>query len=487
MSTYDLLTIFIGLFLSILLIVKYLETKSNQLLNYIPNIWTSLGILMTFWSIVNTLTSIDLGISKLDSSKLIADLIIGISPAFSTSIIGIIGSIISSIAIRVHYSLEEKNESGLIPVDVTPEKSLYDLNENLLKMDKSLYKQLAIIINNQIDAEKNESLLTDKLITTLNQQSSILKSFVDDFVANMNNLFEDLRNALNVEILSFGKDQFDKSTALIENFNKQIHDRNNILMEAQSNNIEKYFESNNKKMSDISTLLMNIVEINNNNVMKKFDDLLNLQGKNMKDWSDNNHAQLTDLNNKFTSAFDGITTRQVESLNQMTDLSSAYQKLTEVMYSKVVQANTDSISALNQQILNYGELIKTEFVSYSEQINSALTNNIEELKGSYNYLKDRLAQLIANYEQATEAYSDAVQNAHDLNTSIEKCVVLVGKNIDKNTTTNEQLGLLISNVEEKYVNIENLIFKIKEIHDVIDVLSQLETHLNKIVKHEKTV
>lgn len=485
MTGYDWITLSAGLFLSYIIWLVYNETKSKQVLNYIPSIWTSLGILFTFVSIVIALKQLDT--SKSGESEIISKLIKDIAPAFSTSIIGIIGSVLSSIWIKINYANEELKESGLIPIDVTPERSLYDINKNIINMNLGLTNMLNDIKTNQQEAAENDRLLTDKLITTLNQQSSILKTFVDEFVSSMNNVFDDLRVALNKEIVTYGSEQFEKSAALIEYFNKQIQERSLNLMELQSESMAKYFNSSNSKMNEITTTLVNAIDENNSKALNKFDEIINHQQSTLQDWSQSNRAQMVEMNNGFSAAFSSITERQIQSLSQMSELGSSYQKLTEDVYQKAVSTNSEAIATLSQQIQDYSISIKEELTNFSGQINQALSQNLNQLTNSYDYLKVHLAQLIANYEQSTEAYSDAVQNAHDLNTSVEKCVSLIDKSINNNSSTNEQLSVLISNVEEKYINIENLIFKIKEIHDVIDVLSQLETHLNKLVKYEKTI
>ena len=61
----------------------FTKLRSKQLLNYVPNVWTSLGILGTFIAIVVSLDS-----SGTSSLSDVDTLVKNIIPAFTTSIIG---------------------------------------------------------------------------------------------------------------------------------------------------------------------------------------------------------------------------------------------------------------------------------------------------------------------------------------------------------------------------------------------------------------
>ena len=75
-----------GLFISVCISSYYRKTKSRQLLNYIPTVWTSLGILGTFVTIVYVLGDGTMVWTDIN------EMVKRISPAFETSIIGIIGA-----------------------------------------------------------------------------------------------------------------------------------------------------------------------------------------------------------------------------------------------------------------------------------------------------------------------------------------------------------------------------------------------------------
>ena len=103
----NIIVLIIGLGISIVFFILYFtKLKSKQLLNYTPNVWTSLGILGTFIAIVKSL-----GTTGSNNLSDVNTLVSNIIPAFETSIIGIIGAIFSSIIIKIIYAIEEKKET----------------------------------------------------------------------------------------------------------------------------------------------------------------------------------------------------------------------------------------------------------------------------------------------------------------------------------------------------------------------------------------
>lgn len=86
----------VGLTLTVLFILFYFFiTKSRPLLTSLPGVWTSLGLLGTFVTICNSLQNLEnnTGNQGLDIIKIIEELI----PAFSTSIIGLLGALFVTI------------------------------------------------------------------------------------------------------------------------------------------------------------------------------------------------------------------------------------------------------------------------------------------------------------------------------------------------------------------------------------------------------
>ena len=102
---WDLAVLVVGLTLTLWLSRKYNKTRYVAFISAIPSIWTSLGILGTFGSIYVSLAGL-----TYDSFQDIMALVTKVAPAFSTSIIGIVGAIFFSIRNKVIRASEDVRE-----------------------------------------------------------------------------------------------------------------------------------------------------------------------------------------------------------------------------------------------------------------------------------------------------------------------------------------------------------------------------------------
>lgn len=108
-SKYDWITMIGGLIVTIWFYKRYFNVyKSQQLLNSLPGIWTSLGLLFTFVAICESMQELQnvpspdsvegevlkhVGSTSINITKIIGDII----PAFTTSIIGLVAGLIITI------------------------------------------------------------------------------------------------------------------------------------------------------------------------------------------------------------------------------------------------------------------------------------------------------------------------------------------------------------------------------------------------------
>ena len=87
---------------------KYNESKSRPLLTSLPGVWTSLGLLGTFLAICISLHNVKTtGGEDLDILELIRKLV----PAFTTSIIGLVGALVVTIWSKIKFAEEEVIEN----------------------------------------------------------------------------------------------------------------------------------------------------------------------------------------------------------------------------------------------------------------------------------------------------------------------------------------------------------------------------------------
>ena len=86
----------ISIIIAIIFIYYYRKYKSRQLLNSLPGLFTSLGLLGTFAAICNSLG--DINHDSLEIDTIIRELV----PAFTSSIAGLIAAFIATVSCKKH-------------------------------------------------------------------------------------------------------------------------------------------------------------------------------------------------------------------------------------------------------------------------------------------------------------------------------------------------------------------------------------------------
>lgn len=141
----NILVIAVGLGLTLWNYKKYENTKSRSLLNCLPGVWTSLGILGTFVSICWSLYNIGGDVNSYENAENIGKTVAEISansaqnieikelirklvPAFTTSIIGLIGALAVTLHAKYKFAREESLESDKLG-KVSPEESIHKIAE----------------------------------------------------------------------------------------------------------------------------------------------------------------------------------------------------------------------------------------------------------------------------------------------------------------------------------------------------------------------
>lgn len=231
----NLIVILIGLLItSVFFILYFAKLRSKQLLNYVPNVWTSLGILGTFIAIVVSLDS-----SGTSSLSDVDTLVKNIIPAFTTSIIGIIGAVVCSIAIKIIYAYEEKEEDELYRKTVGNEKSpeliLNDIKVSLLQLIK----------------------------ISQNQEVNI-KSFLNDYMHQLDIFYSKIYESNKEQVKILSEEYIHNVAELLARTNEEINKRIDTLLLSNSESIQAYLKAEKEKLDevakDIKSFLIGIPE-----------------------------------------------------------------------------------------------------------------------------------------------------------------------------------------------------------------------------------
>ena len=418
----------------------YNKTKSRNLLTSMPGLFTSLGILGTFGAICYSLAGIssetavavpevgktvgEVAHNTLDLKEIIANLI----PAFSTSIYGLVFAFFATMFTKLHFAKEDA-----VLVDTLkykePERALEALDEHVTKMTEAIDKEVAA-------NKENNQKLTDSIAA----QSDIL----DKFVKEMENCFQAMNTVIEERVTNFGTTQFNQSRELLEGLTKQLGDDALGILASHQESVRTLTEASSADLADIRNSLKTAVD---------------------------------GLKADTVSGIEALTTQQTAALKQLADDSLALQK------QSVEDQSAFNSNLLSQMSTSLSETATRIISSVSEQITlleAAVAENVQKLNESYEFISDQSASIVSNYEQASEAYRDAVQNAHDLNEKVEKELVEVESGLKSVGKTNESVERVISVVKEKEANMEAIVMRIEELGKAIVSLQKLESVLSRI-------
>lgn len=225
-SILNISVLTIGLISTFLFLVLYFtKLKSKQLLNYLPNVWTSLGVLGTFIAIVYSLD--DLQNSSKGNEINVIGLIEDIAPAFITSIIGICGAIITSIVIKIIYAIEEKKEERIyadtVGGNIPPELMLDKINRSI-----------------------------ERLIDVTTLQESNIKSFLDNYMLQLDAFYNKIFESNKEQVQTLSDEYVHNVAQVLAGANEEINKRIDTLLLSHSESIQEYLKTEKAKLDEVA-------------------------------------------------------------------------------------------------------------------------------------------------------------------------------------------------------------------------------------------
>jgi len=496
---------------------KYKETHSQQLLNSVPNIFTSLGILFTFVSICYSLSGVS-SVEVVEGSQRIGKtvgelqnrtdidlptIVKNLIPAFSTSIWGIILAMYSNYKSRMLFADEEAEYDK---EHATPEKNLEMLVSQMQEMKTSFSGKLNVLdkmYKHMKEQDETTKQYNDQLNSNIKEQSSILEKFVNDFVARMDDIFTRMHDAVEQQIMTFGQAQFSRTNDIMQKLTEEMSSMSKTLVEKQSESVNQMMTDTNTQITSITerlTALTNNIADQNSSALEalsvkqneKLDAIISSYNhlsqdslSSFKEMGEEMKKLGTTLAEQNNSALSELNQQQTEKLNAIiagyTDLNKSSLESYQQMAENMKQMNNSTAEEIRTSLRTSVSDITSSISMQCNTLGDAITKNVEKLEHSYSFIDKYVAQLKADYEQSTLAYTDAVQNAHDLNASFEDTIKQVDNSLKSVVSTNEMIDKIMKMMNERQTNIESLIQKIKEVGSTIETLQKLESTLNKVV------
>jgi DNA anti-recombination protein RmuC len=471
----------VSLFLAVVFGIIYYFNRSRQLLNSLPGLFASLGLLGTFVAICNSLGTINE--DTLDIDVIIRNLV----PAFTSSIAGLISAFIATAGCKIWYSFEDKKLDEKVDKK-SPEECLHSLT----LLTEQTNGKLSTISQQLIDqAAKNETY-NDRLNTTISQQSKILEQFINDFVKRMDDIFTKMHGQIEQNIKDFGEEQFKKCADTLEALTQKMSSLSTGLLEEQKTNVQQMIDGTNTELQSVSNTVTEQINALCTQMTSALSTLRTSQDErltaivsNYDALSERLASQNSDfaekMNAQMNAEYEKIQEQSANSLQQMVDLKDAYTEVNQEMLQSSTAMNREVSAELRNSLSTFVSDLQKTVTDEVNVLSTAIVTNVEALEKSYAYISDHVRNIKGNYESAAQAYIDAVNTAHRMNESQENMLTTINDSMKHVVHTNEKVDEVIAVMEERQERIENLISHINEISTTIEMLQKLESQLNRIV------
>lgn len=388
----NLIVILIGLLItSVFFILYFTKLRSKQLLNYVPNVWTSLGILGTFIAIVISLDS-----SGTSSLSDVDTLVKNIIPAFTTSIIGIIGAVVCSIAVKIIYAYEEKEEDELYRKTVGNEKSpeliLNDIKVSLLR-----------------------------LITVSQNQENNIKSFLNDYMHQLEIFYGKIYESNKEQVKILSEEYIHNVAEVLARTNEEINKRIDTLLLSNSESIQAYLKAEKEKLNevakDIKSFLMGIPE----NVDEMKVEMIDALRKAIIE----KYNQLLEGNDAFTNQLlERVRTFESELALGTSQKCSETLNTAQSEIQRIISLLESSLSSQSNSIEKVSVALTTDITHLVSAVNKSI--------GDYEVMVEQLNKLIPVLQEHVKHSEDSVsaseQNSEKLTEVLKTLDEIVKKN-----------------------------------------------------------
>ncbi len=485
----NIFVLVLGLGISFAVIRLYRKTKSRALLNSLPGVWTSLGLLGTFMAICWSLHGLQdnpiaidntgktlaeaqaAGNQNIDIIKVISELI----PAFTTSIIGLFFALITTLYAKVIFSNEDRKEDEKLQ-NLSPEEYIRDIARSTNEMIRLQIEQ----------GEKNREY-NDKLNKNIVGQNKVLQDFIDGFVNRMDEIFQQMHGAIQEQVKSFGEEQFSKTSKILTTITERMESASNGIIEQQSKSIATMMNNTNDELGSIADKVSDGIGNLSNTIQKSLAE----QSGQLSDMISQYDALATklagqngDLAHKITeqmqSDYQKIQENNAANLKMMEDLKESYRNDSSAIMNNAIEMNKSISDNLRTSISDFVSDINSSIHSECATLNEEIRQNVESLQKAYEFVQSLIAEIKQNYDQSVLAYADAVSTVHRSNENTEKAITSTGKSLELVKETNEKIENILSVLTNRQDAIESLTKQISSVSSTIVQLQELESTLNKI-------
>lgn len=481
---------------------EYKKTHSRALLNCLPGVFTSLGLLGTFLAICislnglggnevevvdntgKTLAEVKAagGTQNIDIMKIISELI----PAFTSSIVGLICALFATVWTKYIFAKEDAEEDKALE-NKRPEEYI----QEIAKQSGIFNNNLSTLIRLHQEQEKQIKEYSDKLSNNISKQNQILQAFIDGFVNRMDAIFKQMEGTIQNQVKAFGEEQFTKTSKVLTAITDKLSNISNEIINNQRKSVESVMSETNKEvktittsvttvLSDLTTKIQNSLSSINTEQADRLSSIITNYDALAKKLSKQNSDFATKVTTQMQTEFDKVQNHNVESLKQMVDLKDAYQKATSEILTNTLSMNEKATSDLRDSMSGFVTNIQNSITQQCNSLSTAITTNVESLNKAYNFVESLVGDIRQNYDQAVLAYRDVVTVAHRNNETSEKVINTTNNSLKNVEETNQKISKVLDILIERQENIEQLTKQISHVSSTIVELQKLENMLNKL-------
>lgn len=391
-------------------LLYFTKLKSKQLLNYVPNVWTSLGILGTFIAIIVSLHGGNTSaLSDVDT------LVKNIVPAFTTSIIGIIGAVVCSIGIKIIYAIEEKIEEELYykkgGEEISPELLLNNIHLSLRR-----------------------------LIEVTQLQETNIKSFLNNYIIELtkfyNHIFE--ANKEQVKILS---DEYVHSVGdVLASANREINKRIDTILLSHSESIQEYLKAEKSKLNEIADEIKSFFK----GIPESVDEMK-------------------------IELIDSLRNMIIEKYNLLLEGNDAY---TNQLIERVTAFESELSKKTDQQCQNTLINVRTEIQKIITLLEESLTTQSASIHQLTTGFSNDVDNLIMSVTKSSENYEAMVCQLNKLIPILENSIGHTEKSVSIAEQSSLKLSDVLDNLEEVVKKNQQLRYELmqwKRVHKKVKI------------------
>lgn len=473
---------------------KYVKTRSRTLLNAIPGVWTSLGLLGTFIAIVISLNNIDP--EKID----VPIIINGLVPAFTTSIIGLIGAVVYTVWNKWIFANEDSQTEEAL--GGTPEEYIKQTAEGIDALDTTMQGVLVEIKEMRADGNVYQQWHRNALDNQNRRMKELddrMCRFFDTFETNVVGVLDSMQQRIEKQMATMTDSSLSGMCELLRKVSEEMSNSLKTIVKEQHAGVANILDQSNRDVERFRAQLVESMKDMQKSISSTLEDMKRDQKANHKETIEQYNDMMTTLKETMSkmakdtaNEVGGCMAEAVGAIDEVGgNVINSFEEITKNVRSSVAeQCNTlDKVSdKMRESFVETAESIKASVGEQCDTLARSIRDNVSSLRGAYTfitnqmkYIEERMAEIKQNYDASVTAYSDAVDNVNKMNENTGEAILEARNGIDTMNKANITMERALTSIEQHDKNIEVITSRVKDMGEAIAQLQKLENQLNRLI------